>query len=61
MGRACAFSDGKGGGGAAEAADRCRKVNTRRDAFRLAEKMQADGHAVSMLTGGQKSLSQFVE
>jgi ATP-dependent RNA helicase DDX19/DBP5 len=30
-------------------------VNTRRDAFRLAEKMHADGHAVSMLTGGQKS------
>jgi ATP-dependent RNA helicase DDX19/DBP5 len=30
-------------------------VNTRRDASRLAEKMHADGHAVSMLTGGQKS------
>merc|ERR1719326_267804 len=30
-------------------------VNSRKDAFKLAERMQADGHAVSLLTGGQKS------
>merc|ERR1719181_1454839 len=30
-------------------------VNSRKEAFKLAERMQKDGHAVSVLTGGQKS------